>query len=203
MPRHKSLRLAVSLLLAATVFPIATRAQSQGSQQSDSVAEAARRAREQKKAAESRPAPVITNDTLKPAAPAPAAPGAASAPDTNASSSAPSNQAAPAPASSEEANKDAKQKASAELEDLKKQVADAQQALDLAKRELSLEQDNVFSKPNYQSDTAGKAKLDGLQQDVTDKQQALDTLKARLAEAQEKAGAEAPAAQTPPSSPQF
>ena len=74
MSRRIALRLALTVLVAALVFPLLGFAQSQGTQtqdsQNQSVADAARRAREQKKAAAKQPAPVITDDTLKRSAPA-------------------------------------------------------------------------------------------------------------------------------------
>src|SRR6266481_7302571 len=59
MSRFISLRLAVSFVLASALLPAAAFAQSQ-----DSVAEAARRARAQKKNSE-KPAKVITDETLE------------------------------------------------------------------------------------------------------------------------------------------
>jgi len=82
----------------------------------------------------------------------------------------------------------------------KQQLAEAQKELALLQRELALEQDNVYSKNNYASDTAGKAKLDDLKQQVAGKQEALDALKARLEALLGAAGDTAPA--TPPAPPQ-
>lgn len=164
MLRFIPLRLAISVVLASALLPAASFAQSQDSQ---SVAEAARRAREQKKKSE-KPAKVITEDDVKPATPAtsdaPPAPGAANAP---------AGTAAPGPND----EKNAKQ-----IAYLKAQIKQAQGDLDLLQRQLSLEQDNYFSKPDYVHDTAGKAKVDGIKQQVGDKQQELDSLKAKLAE---------------------
>jgi type I restriction-modification system DNA methylase subunit len=67
---------------------------------------------------------------------------------------------------------------------LKEQIKQGQSDLDLAKRELALQQDTYFSNVNYARDTAGKAKLDDLKQQVSDKQQELERLKARLTELQ-------------------
>src|SRR5271156_4681979 len=180
MSRSISLRLALVALVAAAVIPLSAHGQSQDSQ-TQSVADAARRAREQKKAADKQPSPVITNDTLKPATPvAQAADAPAPAPSAQAASESPNApNAAPAPGSPAE-NADKKAKDSAEVAAQKQQLADAQKDLELLQRELSLEQDNVYSKTNYASDTAGKAKIDDLKLQVTDKQQALDALKARL-----------------------
>jgi hypothetical protein len=217
MQRQNYLRLAVPLLIASIALPLAARAQSQASQsQTDSVAEAARRAREQKKAATDKPAPVITDDTIRPsapAAPAPANPGdAAAAPQPNAApspqpatdaSAAPDAAAAPASDTQAAGPEDAAQneKASGELTDAKQKLAEAQKALELVQRELALEQDNVYSKTGYQSDTAGKAKLEELTAQLGDKQHAVDELKAQLAELLAKAAAETPAGQSPRQNP--
>jgi hypothetical protein len=196
---HNRLRLVVvPFLLASAAVSLSSYAQSQDPQssQTDSVAEAARRAREQKKAAGDKAVPVITDDILKPSAPqAPASSSDQAAADQK--------DAAPDAAKPEgAAGKDAgKEKESAELADAKQQLADAETALDIAKRELAVEQDNVYSKPDYQNDTAGQAKLDDLQQHINDKQQAVDDLKARVADLETKAGAPAPSSEEPPQTP--
>ena len=209
MSRCISLRLALAALIAATGLPLSAYAQSQDTQ-SPSVADAARRAREQKKAADKQPSPVITNDTLKPAAPASApspdaAPAASAQPATDASN-APATSAAPAAAGksapgSPAADGDQKSKDSVEVAAQKQQLAEAQKELDLLQRELSLEQDNVYSKPNSASDAAGKAKLDDLTQQLAGKQQSVEALKARLEALLGSAGIAAPA--KPPTPPQF
>jgi type I restriction-modification system DNA methylase subunit len=207
MPRCITSRLAFAALIASAVIPLSTRAQSQDTQ-TQSVADAARRAREQKKAADKLPSPIITNDTLKPAAPAPSSDAAAvPAPSAQpaADSSNPATSAAPAPAGpsaagSPAAEADQKTKDSPEVARQKQQLAEAQKELELLQRELALEQDNVYSKNNYASDTAGKAKLDDLKQQVAGKQEALDALKARLEALLGAAGDKPPA--TPPAPPQ-
>jgi hypothetical protein len=188
MLRFIPLRLAISVVLALALLPAASFAQSQDSQ---SVAEAARRAREQKKKPE-KPAKVITDDNLEvkkgdvqsATAEQLRMPGT---PDTQGQPA-----AANAPSSlnqTEKASDNAK-----ELAALKEQIKQAQGDLDLLQRQLSLEQDNYFSKPDYTHDTAGKAKVDGIKQQVGDAQQALDRLKAKLAELQ----LAQPAAPAPP-----
>jgi len=197
MSHFISLRFALAVLLAAAVLPVASRGQSQDSQ-SQSVAEAARRARDQKKAAAKQPAPVITDDTLKHAA-APPQSATASAPAQSsdaASATSDSSKAAAPAATADDAKK--KEKAATELAAVKQQLAEAQKNLDILQRELALEQDNVYSKPNYQSDTAGKARLDDFKQQIADKRQAVEALKTRLAALQESQGGSAPAA--PPQS---
>lgn len=186
MSRFISMHLAVSVVLAAALMPSVAFAQSQDSQ---SVAEAARRAREQKRTP-AKPAKVITEDDVKPATPAASEPvpasGAPAPPAVNPSAAqAPGGSAAP----------DAKdEKSSKEIADLKEQIKQTQSDFDLLQRQLSLEQDNYFSKPDYTHDIAGKAKVDGLKQQVGEKRQELDRLKARLAELQ-------PAPAAPPAAP--
>ncbi len=215
MQRRISLRLAIAAILAAAVLPSTALAQSQDSS-AQSVADAARRAREQKKAAAKQPAPVITDDTLKRSAPAsqennapapapsseaapPSAPAPAAQPAAD-SSRAPDASAAPAPAVQPAPAGDTDQKAkdSAELAALKQRVADAQKALDLVQRELALQQDTYISNPDHSHDLAGKAKLDAMLQQVTDKQQAVDALKSQLAALQASLGSTALAAPTAP-----
>lgn len=166
MLRFIPLRLAISVVLASALLPAASFAQSQDSQ---SVAEAARRAREQKKKLE-KPARVITEDDVKPATSASSEPAVAPG-----SANPSAGSAAPGPNDEKNAK---------EIADLKAQIKQAQGDLDLLQRQLSLEQDNYFSKPDYTHDTAGKAKVDGIKQQVGDAQLALDRLKARLAELQ-------------------
>jgi uncharacterized coiled-coil protein SlyX len=211
MSRRISLRLAIAILTAVPLFPLTALGQSQDTQ-SESVADAARRAREKKKAAEKQPAPVITDDTLKPSAPA--------SPEANVPTPATSSEAAPAPASGAQptadpsgaanaeaapgapaSEADQKTQASGELASLKQQVADAQKGLELLQRDLSLQQDTYISNPDHSHDTAGKAKLDAMQQQVTEKQQEVDALKTRLAALQESLKTTAPPAPAAPTTP--
>jgi enamine deaminase RidA (YjgF/YER057c/UK114 family) len=183
MSRRITLRLALPVVLAATLLPASAFAQSQDSQ---SVADAARRAREQKKPP-AKPAKVITDEDLKPAAQSnPATPGstdASAASATPASNTSSTASAVTAPAASSSPAPDAKdQKDSKEVTELKAQIKQALADLNLVLREQSLEQDNFYSNTDYVHDTAGKAKLDEIKQHAGDKQQELDHLRARLAE---------------------
>jgi len=190
MLRYITLRLTLPAVLSVTLLPAAAFAQSQDSQ---SVAEAARKARAQKKNTEKAPK-VITDETLdvkkgdvqSASAEQPRMPGSPEAPAQPAAAAAPGAPAAPAA-------KD--QKESKEVADLKVKIKRAQDDLDLLQREQSLENDSYYSQTDYAHDTAGKAKLDDLKQQVTDKQQELERLKARLAELQP---AHSGAASTPP-----
>jgi hypothetical protein len=147
--------------------------------QTDSVAEAARRARAQKKSA-AKPATVVTDDTLKPTpvasndnAPAPAA--------SQGGIAAPASTDVQAQAAAEASSPEEQERKKAEIEALKQQVAAKQSELDLAQRELALDNDAYYSKPSYQDDKAGAAKLATEQADVTQKKDELAALKAKLA----------------------
>jgi hypothetical protein len=172
MSRRISLRLAIAAMFAAAVLVLTTLAQSQDSP-AQSVADAARRAREQKKTAAKQPAPTQSPE----AAPAPAG--------------------QPAPAANA-GDTDQKAKDSAELATLKQQIADAQKDLDLLQRELGLQQDTYFSNPGHSHDLAGKAKLDAMLEQITGKQQAVDALKTQLAALPGSSGSAAPPAPTAP-----
>ena len=175
----------ISLVVAALAFcpAVAFWAQSQA-QQGDSVAEAARKARERKKEA-GKPGKVWTNDNLnKPApSPQPSQSGGASA-GQEATSGQPSQETAPAaaegvggtPAESPDAAKER-----AELDAAKQQLAEAQKGLDLAQRDFDLYREQFYSNPSFQSDTKGRAQLDALQHQIADKKQEVQRLKEKVA----------------------
>jgi flagellar motility protein MotE (MotC chaperone) len=185
--------LPAALFAAMTVRPAASpNGQSQDQQSSDaqtqSIAEAARRARQSAKNA-TKPSKVITDDDLdreyiKPGAqgltvdaPAkletqPPSPDAVA--DAAATPSVPPDPAT-VPAASDDP----------EITRLKDAIADAEKDADLARRDLALQQDTFFSNPDYEHDTAGKAKLAALQQQINDKQQDIDRMKTRLAALEE------------------
>jgi len=180
MLRCITLRLALPAVLAVTLLPAAVSAQSQDS---ESVAEAARRARAQKKNPD-KPAKVITDETLdvkkgdvqSAVAEQPRMPGT---PET------PAQPAAAANASAQDSkNASEGDKARAALKErvaLKEKIKQAQSDLDLLQREYQLDQDSYYSSPDYAKNTAGKDKLDALKQQISDKQQELEQLKAKLA----------------------
>jgi uncharacterized coiled-coil protein SlyX len=191
---------ACALILGAIV-PVVASGQSQQSSQ-ESVAEAARRAREKKQAA-AKPAKVITNDDLKPAAPETSSPETAAQPAAGSPQQAGQEQQGAGPAAKATSEgKESKEAKAKELEDLKKQLAAAQSDLDLLQRELALQRDTYYANPDYAHDTDGKAKLDALQIQITDKQQAVEELKTKVAALQELVGpsanGEKPAAPSQP-----
>jgi hypothetical protein len=161
-------------------------ARAQG-QQEQSVADAARKAREQKKTA-AKPSTVITNDTLKPATPgtvqnATAAtermPGAETtgSPAADATADAAKNAQAASGSSEEEI---AKKKA--KIEALKQEVAEKAKEADLQQRALALANESYYSRPDFSKDPDGKAKLDAMQSDLALKKDELAQLKAKLKE---------------------
>lgn len=178
------LRYAVPAVLAATLLPAAASAQSQDNQ---SVAEAARRAREKKKA-QTKPAKVITDETLdvkkgdvqSATAEQPRMPGSPEAPAKAASGTANAAAAGAADTAATQAAKDGKEPK--EVTELKEKIKQAESDLDLLNREYRLDQDAYFSKTDYANDTAGKQKLDDEKAQISDKQQEVDRLKAKLAD---------------------
>lgn len=205
MLRCIPLRLALPILLAATLLTAAAFAQSQDTQ---SVAEAARRARAQKKNSE-KPAKVITDDTLDvkkgdvqsataeqlripgtPETPAQPAAGAANAPGGASGDTSAKTQGSKNVSEEEKSRSILKQRVA-----LKEKVKNAQSDLDLLQREFQLDQDTFYSSPDYANNTSGKAKLDAMKQQIADKQQDLERLKAELAALP--AAPESPAAPKP------
>jgi len=179
------------------------------------VAEAARKAKEQKKNA-TKDARVITNDTirLRPASAdtgaAPPAgtvvtstPSADAAPQSNStvnpdtSSSTSTGSAEKVAPQSAPADPKKKGEQSAEVAKAKDVLAQAQAQLDVLKRELSLDSDNFFSNPDYSHDANGKAKLDELQKMIGDKQISVEDLKQQLAALMKELGISPEADKTP------
>jgi hypothetical protein len=169
MLRKFSLRL-TALMFTAAAVPVAYLA-AQDNQSAPSVAEAARRARQQKEAASSKPTAVLTNDNL------PAAPAATS--NTNAAGQATASSGTTAPEDPAGATEGENAK-NAEMDGLKKEIVEKQQSLDILEREVALERDNFYRKQDYQRDAAGKEKLDSMQAEVQTRQDELSALKAKL-----------------------
>jgi len=166
--------------------------QSQDQQSSDaqtqSIAEAARRARQSAKSA-TKPSKVITDDDLDREYIKPGDQGLhldsppkleVQPPPPDAVAQAAAELSAPHdPAVVPEPSDDP------EIARLKDRIADTEKDADLARRELALDQDTFYSNPDWEHDTAGKAKLAALQQQINEKQQEVDRLKARLAALEE------------------
>lgn len=185
MPRSILIRFALVAVVAALFLPMGF-GQSQDSQ---SVAEAARKAREKKKDA-AKPAKVITDETLdvkKGDVQSAVAeePKIAGAEDSKAQATPAGANATPTNAAAKDEKKERLKK---ELTDLKEQVKQSLMDLDLLQRENRLDQDAYYSQPNYGSDTAGKQKLDDEKQQISDKQGDVARLKAKLADLQREIG---------------
>jgi len=184
MPLRPLLRLALSTILAAGVCATVVIAQSTDSQ---SVAEAARRAREKKKDA-AKPAKVITDETLdvkkgdvqSAVAEEPRMPGAPDPRDQSANR--------PANVTDSSAANAADEKRKKEVTALKEQLKQALSDLDLLQREYRLDNDTYYSKPDYAGDKAGKQKLDDEKQQMSDKSEEIERLKAKLADLQRSLG---------------
>jgi hypothetical protein len=185
MPRPILLRSVFAVVLGGAFLPVAF-SQSQDSQ---SVAEAARRAREKKKDS-AKPAKVITDDTLDvkkgdvQSAVAEELKIAGAPEAANQSANGTANPAAgdakTQPASDEKLKK--------EIAAVKERLKDALGDLDLLQRENRLDQDTYYSEPNFAGDTAGKQKLDDEQKKMSDKRQEIDRLKGKLADLQKSLG---------------
>ena len=189
-------RVCVSAILLAACLAGMPSARAQGDQE-QSVAEAARKAREQKKTT-TKPSTVITNDTLKPATPetvqqAPAR--AESAPGTEATATTEATAKSDATAASGSTADEAKKaqpakgpseeeiaKKKAKIEALKQEIADKTNEADVQQRALALANESYYSRPDFSKDPDGKAKLDAMQSDLVQKQDQLAQLKAKLKE---------------------
>jgi predicted RNase H-like nuclease (RuvC/YqgF family) len=188
MPYKRIFRILTLLFVATCFFALHLAAQD-----APSVAEAARRARQQKETA-SKPAQVVTNDSLTPApanppGEAPGAPAQAESSTPAASESAAQAENPPPAASTQNPERIKK-----EVESLKQEIANKQRIVTDLQREIALEQDIVYRNPDYQHDTAGKQKLDSLQSDLKQNQDDLAALKAKLTDL---AGAEEPKESAP------
>jgi hypothetical protein len=203
----RSLHLTVSLLALGALLSgaVAATLAQDAQTQTESVAAAARKAREAKKAAPK--SKVITDDDLNklPKTGADAVNVATpSASATQPASPAPAESATETPNQTTPSANDgaAKRAENPELAKLKAQIAQVKKELDLAKRELALDQDTFFSNPDHDHDTNGKAKLAGDQQQINEKQQELDSLNTRLAALLELEARKKKAAETAPAQPQ-
>ena len=171
-------------LLTLGLFPGAALAQSQDTQ---SVAEAARRAKQQKKPPK-KPARVITEEDVKIDPP-----GTPENPVEDAK--APAGTKADG---SEQASKEGDKKEPKEVTELKEQIKQAERDVDLRQRQLSLDQEALYGKTNYANDKEGLAKIENQKQQIAQKKQELEGLKSKLADLQKSLSL--PDAATPPKS---
>jgi hypothetical protein len=140
-----------------------------------SVAEAARRARQQKQDA-AKPAHVIDNDAIPPAPAASMGTPLSAANPSDSTGKSPDRAAAP----KSEAEKADDDKKKADIEALKQEIADKLAKVNLQQREITLAEDSYLSNPDHEHDKAGKENLDSMQADLTQLQAELTRLRAKL-----------------------
>jgi hypothetical protein len=202
--------LGVAVLSVCPLLPSPAGARTQESQsaQEQSVADAARRSREQKKSA-AKQSKIISNEDLDLEYYKPGQEGYNFSAPSGSSTSAPSTvevAAAGADPSAASTNKDSQPnskesgEAAAQNEEIKKlkdQIDKAEVQLKWQQRDFALNQDTVYSNPNYTDLQTGKAKLESQQQVINEMQADIDVLKARLTALQERRDREHGASQNP------
>jgi hypothetical protein len=193
MTMIKKFSCAVFALAMVAVMAPGARSQSSQDQRptdasSPSIAEAARRSREQSKSA-TKPSRVITDDDLDKKNVKPGAQGLTvdapakletTPPTADSIAAAATTPSTPSDAATTPAPSD-----DPEITKLKEAIAAVEKDADLSRRELALEQDTFLSNADHEHDPAGKAKLAALQQEIDARQQDIDRLKTRLAAMQE------------------
>lgn len=178
----KMLLRSLAMLLVALSLVAVTLA----AQDAPSVAEAARRARQQKQDA-AKPAHVIDNDSLPPshtdsADSSAAVPSAPATPPADANAPAPADKAAATPGSGTAEGDADEDRKKAEIAALKQQIADLKEKVNLQQRDIALSQDSFLSNPDHDRDKAGKEKLDSMNADLTQLQSQLADLLTKLNE---------------------
>lgn len=205
-------RLGLMILLATPAGITAAQAQqdqtppqpAQQQPQRDPVADAARRAREQKKD-QPKAAKVFDNDSVPTTPGGVNVVGQSGTTADNAANSPTADQAIPAApgqqangsASASSANAADNVAISAGIDSAKEQLKSLQKDLDILQRTFTLDQQMFLVKPDHDADRAGAAKLKDEQQQIADKQQEVADAQKRIDELQSKlgAGSTAPAKQ--------
>lgn len=178
---------AIFLALVCVAMVPFTSAQPQ-SHQNVSVAEAARRARQQKKAAPKQGRVVWDDDTL----PTSGGVNTVGQPSESSSTQTPGNVSPSASSSgssgstSPQAIENQRMEAAAAMNAVKEQLAEALKVLDISQRAFALQRDTYYSKTNFAEDKAGKARLDAMQADIVAQQAAVAALKAKLSALEDK-----------------
>lgn len=199
----------MTLMAAVTLGGFSVAAQTTQDASAQSIADAAKRARAQKKNA-GPSTKVITDDDLDNKNVQPGAEGL-TVPTPQLETQPPSAEAvAAAEAADQNATKSPaddplKSTDNAKVAQMKKALALAEEDWKLSQRESALTQDSVYSNPDYARDAAGKAKLAELQQEINLKHDKVEELSAELAamegSASHKKTAETPAPTEPPATP--
>jgi hypothetical protein len=185
----------LAALLACGLWVLTSSAQPQDPQ-SQSVADAARRARQDKSSSKpgSRPSKVITDDDLS--STAKSAEGVNVGAPPKLETQPPSQSAVAATEAADQVadsgKADVKKGDDPEIAKAKEDLAKASKELDLLQRELALDQDTFYSNTDYVHDRAGQTKLADEQQQINVKQQEVNALKTRVQELEAKKKPAAP-----------
>ena len=185
----KIARWSIGLLL---VLPLGLSAAQQGDQQStqqpaaNSVVEASRRAREQKKD-QAKAGHVWNDDNLPKAEPVSVVGQTPAAENASAGTAAPSGGASPAAAAPGPSAADLAA-VTAELTASKERLQSIQKDLDILQRKYGLDEQTYLSKPEYKNDREGAAQLKSeqnqiaaLQAEIVEAQKKVDLLQSKLA----------------------
>jgi hypothetical protein len=197
------MKIASASLILILAVPAGFAAAQAPDQQPPSVAEAARRTREQKKE-QAKPSHTWDNDNIPTTPNGVSVVGTASAADDSAAA-APADEknaaSAPAPGSGDAAKPagaqdlaGAKSGVDSAKENLKTLMAD----LDVLSRQLTLDQQQFYSKPNYSADSDGQEKLSREEAEVEVKRQQVAEAQKKVDELQAQQG---PPSASPPANP--
>jgi hypothetical protein len=197
-------RIRVSLVSAAVMLLLGYSSGLCGAQSQDnsSVADAARKAREQKKIAP-KAVRTLTNDDLPPAPEA--KPAAAEVPQdqvladrgkpAEGEATAEKKSAMDKPAGEKQASEERAAQRKTELEvalkRAKANLSESEHELDVLQRLAVLDSEAYYSQTNYQNDARGKAKLDADNQQIGEKKSQIDAIKTKIAELTSELGADA------------
>lgn len=174
--------LKLAILVCSFALYFAWPAPASPQDQQPSLAEAARRAREQRKHAP-KAARVWTNDNLPTTAGAAVSVVGLAAEPVAPEEAQPAGPLAKA-AASEEKDKERKETEAA-LARAKEQLENAQKELDLLQRDFNLQRQQYYSNPAYTSDTVGKERLATLRGQIDAKQQEVQQAKEKIAALEE------------------
>jgi hypothetical protein len=176
----------LAILLASLVGTADGQQQTQ-EQAENSIAAAARRARENKKE-HAKPTKVWDNDNIPTSAASLSVVGNAPPADNSANQPAnvPPGSAAPGAANSASADASKKSAVEADLAAAKERLQTLQNDLDIAQRKSTLDSQMYYSKPDYAADKVGAATLEDEQSQLEAKRQEVADAKKRVADLEEK-----------------
>ncbi|MFZ3244148.1 MAG: hypothetical protein WA185_03655 [Candidatus Acidiferrales bacterium] len=171
-----------AVILSICAFLVGLPGIAKAQQTGQSLADAARKAKEQQKQAPKAKV-VWTNDNLPTSATVSVVGQPQQGNAADAAQAQPAEEAGTAP-TSDDANDLAK--ATAELADAQKDVESLKTDLDIAQREYKLDSDQYYGTPDYAADQQGQAKLDTEKSEMAAKQEALEAAQKKVDELQKK-----------------